>query len=447
VPKNAAPAPAAATIPSVPIEEMAVAELVGQKAAWNPRRISSHDADQLEKSLRDFGCVQPIVWNRRTKTVLGGHQRLAVLARYGVERTPVSVVDLDPDRERVLNVVLNRTGGEFDDDKLRELVEGLASSAPELLDGLGFTQDELRALEAGAGGLDELEKRATSTAAPPARARVEEDPPAPPEDPSATKAAVTRAGDSWTCGDHVVHCLDSTLPESLERLAKGPPADCVVTDPPYAIYGSSSGLAADVTDDRIVRPFFARMVAAVEVLLRLGGHAYVFCDWRSWPAIWEVTRGTKLFARNLLVWDKGSSGLGNNYANTHELIGFFSTHKRKRRMIDNAAQANRRDVLRPNVLHFNRVPAAEREHNAAKPVALVAELITNSTDEGDRVLDLFGGSGTALVACEKTKRRAVAVDVAPACCDVMVRRWQRMTGRPARRQDGVEFNAAELEPS
>lgn len=147
------------------------------------------------------------------------------------------------------------------------------------------------------------------------------------------------------------------------------------------------------------------------------------------------------------MWDKGSSGLGNNYVNTHELIGFFSVDRRKRRMIDNAAQANRRDVLRPNVLHFNRVPASEREHNAAKPVALVAELVTNSTNEGDRVLDLFGGSGTALVACEKTKRRAVAVDLNPSCCDVMVRRWQRMTGGSVRRQDGVEFAAAELEPS
>lgn len=230
MPKNADPQPVGTFIPTVPILEMSVGELVAQKAEWNPRRISAHDLDQLEKSLRDFGCVQPIVWNRRTKTVIGGHQRLAVLARYGVETTPVSVVDLDPERERVLNVVLNRNGGEFDDEKLRALVEGLASSAPELLDGLGFTQEELRALESGAGGLDELEARASAPATP--RARVDEDPPAPPEDPSATKAAITRAGDSWICGDHVVHCLDSTLPESLERLAKGPPADCVVTDPP-----------------------------------------------------------------------------------------------------------------------------------------------------------------------------------------------------------------------
>lgn len=163
MPKNAEPATDGTSIPAVPIQRMRVAELLGQKAAWNPRRISSHDQAQLEKSLLAFGLVQPIVWNRRTKTVVGGHQRLDLLARYGVKTTPVSIVDLDAARERVLNVTLNRTGGEFDDDKLRQLVEGLTTTDPELLDGLGFTAAELRALEAGANGLDELEASATAT--------------------------------------------------------------------------------------------------------------------------------------------------------------------------------------------------------------------------------------------------------------------------------------------
>jgi ParB-like chromosome segregation protein Spo0J len=167
VPKNADPDPDPTVIPAVPIQRMRVAELLGQKAAWNPRRISVHDLAQLEKSLLAFGCVEPIVWNRRTKTVVGGHQRLELLGRYGVKTTPVSVVDLDPARERVLNVALNRTGGEFDDEKLRALVDGLTTSDPELLDGLGFTDDELRAIEAGALGLDDLEAATTAPAKDP----------------------------------------------------------------------------------------------------------------------------------------------------------------------------------------------------------------------------------------------------------------------------------------
>src|SRR5207237_245118 len=100
-----------------------------------------------------------------------------------------------------------------------------------------------------------------------------------------------------------------------ERVLEGKRAAMVFTDPPYAIYGSSSGLGADVTDDKIVRPFFRDVLAMAQRATSLFAHVYVCCDWRSWPSWWEVAKLTGLAPKNLVVWDKGGGGLGNNFAN------------------------------------------------------------------------------------------------------------------------------------
>jgi DNA modification methylase len=247
-----------------------------------------------------------------------------------------------------------------------------------------------------------------------------------PDDP------ITQPGDLVELGAHRLICGDSTEPAVIDRLLSNGRVDCVVTDPPYAIYGSSTGLASEVADDKMVRPFFrAALKSAARALIPFG-HLYVCCDWRSWSSWWEVCKGTGLAPKNMIVWDKGGSGLGNNYANTHELLFYCAAIPRRTRMtVDNPGQ---RPVLDTNVWRIARVPSGEeRIHNAQKPVELFTRALENSTVPGERVLDLFAGSGTILVAAEQTERVAFVADSDPAWADAAIARWERLTGKKAKR--------------
>jgi DNA modification methylase len=201
--------------------------------------------------------------------------------------------------------------------------------------------------------------------------------------------------------------------------------EAVVTDPPYAIYGSSTGVSSSVTDDKIVRPFFRSVLLRAEAILRLFGPAFVFCDWRSYPSWWWEAANTHLDVKNLVVWSKNGSGLGNNFANTHELITYCVKMPPQGAMKSGRKTTGIREILSPNVITFDRARGDDREHNAAKPVGLLVRLIEVSTDAGAVVVDLFGGSGSTLIACAESGRRAGLVELEPGWCDVIRRRWTR----------------------
>jgi DNA modification methylase len=259
--------------------------------------------------------------------------------------------------------------------------------------------------------------------------------------PDPPKEPKTKRGDVWVCGDHLLLCGDSLEAETEAWIEKGTTA-CVLTDPPYAIYGSSSGVGSDVADDKMIRPFFAALGRRMRHALRLFGHGYVFCDWRSWDAVLAGMKASTLAAKNCIVWDKGDFGLGSMYRNCHEFVGFFVSQPE--RSSHYAKQATgQRMVTQPNVRRVNRTgqggfesehEPGQRFHNAAKPVQLLQWLLDNSTDEGDLVLDLFGGSGSTMLACERSKRRCRMVEVEPKWCDVIVARWEQLTVRKAERK-------------
>ena len=402
------------------VREMALEELVGWEG--NPREIGEEELAGLGRSLREFGLVEDPVWNRRTGRLVGGHQRVRILREAGARVVPVKVVDLDEAREAALCVALNSrelqgrfTGG------LGEVLRLVEEGAPDLMEGLRFeelAESEGASLEGGVG---------ESGAVGGGDANDGEAIPEPPVEPE------TRDGDVWVLGDHRLICGDAFSAEARWNLLEGVVADCVVTDPPYAIYGSSSGVSSDVADDKMVRPFFESLGRALATSLGEFGHAYVFCDWRSWASLWVGLRtGGGLTPRNMIVWDKGGFGLGSNYANNHELVAFFARLPPERTMKSGRA-TGQREVHRPNVIRADRTRGEDRLHNAAKPVGVLEELIRNSTDAGQRVLDLFGGSGSTLVACERQGRRALVSEIEPKWCDVIAQRWARLTGREPRR--------------
>lgn len=211
-------------------------------------------------------------------------------------------------------------------------------------------------------------------------------------------------------GNHAVALGDAFDAELRARLLPRP-ADLLLTDPPYAIYGSSTGVASDVADDQMVRPFFRQVCQFTRDAVATNAHAYIFCDWRSYPALAAGAKDARLAIKNLLVWDKMRPGVGTNYTNGHELIGFFANVQERRSMADAEKAQGVRPVPRSNVVKCRPVDPAKRHHNAEKPVALLQSFIVSSTDPDAVIFDPFLGSGSTAIAAHREGRRSVGIEI------------------------------------
>lgn len=395
-------------------------------APYNPRKMSDEARAKLRRGLEEFGIVDPLIVRRSDNLVVGGHQRLTEAIALGIDEGPVVYLDqLNDEEAATLNVLLNNPDaqGEWDMPKLSEVLSTIDAHGFDATL-TGFSEEriaEIVTYEAPAGGGGGGDS-------------VDQDDITPPERPTA------QLGDLWELGAHRILCGDSTKHEDVDRLLAGAKIDMVFCDPPYAIYGSSTGVASDITDDKMVRPFFRDIVTGAARVLKRFGHLYICCDWRSWASFWEVSKGTGIVTKNMIVWDKGGGGLGSNYANAHELI-YFASHVPLRQNMTQKI-SGMRSVNASNIWRVNRVGAAGtengREHNAQKPVELVRNALENSTEPGERVLDFFGGAGTTLLACEEMNRSAYLMEIDPRYVDVTVRRWERMTGQRAAKLSGAE---------
>lgn len=358
---------------------------------------------------------------------------LAKTKLLGADVVTATVVECTEEEAEEAVALDNRSHELGDDDPglLAELLGGIAERGR--LEHVGYTEDDVADLLEAARDDAGARHEGGEGGGPAEGPQIPDDADSVPPPPG---VPVTRPGDVWLLGEHRLLCGDAFVEADVDRALGGATAAMVLTDPPYAIYGSSSGVSTDVADDRMVRPFFAQLWRAVARILPVFGHAYVHCDWRSYPTLWEAARGTGMGVRNLLVWDKGHFGLGSNYANNYELVAFSARLPPVKTMTASAPKGHRQ-VHRPNLLRYERTSGADRQHNAAKPVALLAELVGNSSDAGDLVVDLFAGSGSTLVAAHQIDRRAVLVELEPQWCDVICRRFETLTGiRPVLAEAG-----------
>lgn len=380
----------------------------------NPRRITPRRMKVLEQQVGDdsFMRARPVI-ALPSGMIVAGEQRWKARRKIGRDTCFVFFADLDEAEQQAWSTRDNNHAGEWDREALDSMLP--KDRAPDRLAVMGFTSEDV----------DKLIRPGKRSQ--PSRLGSDDLPEAPAE-------PLTQPGDIIELGAHRLMCGDSTDEDSLKALLGNSRVDCVFTDPPYAIYGSSTGLAAEVADDKMVRAFFREIVRAAARAVVDFGHVYVCCDWRSWASWWEVAKGTGLAPKNMIVWDKGGAGLGNNYANTHELVLYAAAIPKRVRMTKD--ESGQRPVLDSNVWKIGRVPSGEgRVHNAQKPVELVTRAITNSTEEGGRVLDLFAGSGTTMIACEENGRACLTMEIDPMWCDVAVNRWEQFTGQKAKRPE------------
>ncbi len=395
-------------------DTLPVSALVGMGAPWNPRKIDPDEMERLKNGLKFFGCVQSIVVNTRSQRIVGGHQRVAAAQALGWKELPVTYVDLDEPSEKQLNVSLNRLGGSWDDEKLAELLRGLQAAGADMAL-TGFTQDEINEY------LGQIDPKTVEEA----------EPGPPPKDP------VTKPGDLILMGEHRLLCGDARLAADTQRLMSGDKAVCMWTDPPYGVsYVGKTKDALTIENDEAdgdLDALLAQAFAQATVACASGAAFYVARPGGANALVFTAAvfnAGWRLHQE--LVWAKDTMVLGrSDYHYQHEVVmyGWMEGGGRRGRGTEFWYGDNSQKTV------FN-IPKPSRSemHPTMKPVALVAAQLSNSTKGGDIVYDPFSGSGSTLMACEQLGRVCYGLELDPTYADVIVTRWEALTGGKAERR-------------
>jgi DNA modification methylase len=402
----------------------------------NPRRHSKKQIRQIANSIATFGFNVPILIDRNAK-VIAGHGRLLACRELGWCEVPTLCLDhLTPDQARAFTIADNRLSelAEWDDRLLAEQLKDLS------LLGLDFS------LEVTGFEIGEIDLRIGALDDPPEQA---DDPadivPEPPSGP-----AVSKPGDLWLLGSHRVLCGDALDIAVLRALMGEERAAIVFTDPPYnvPIDGHATGLGAihhrsfAMAAGEMSRPGFAVFLATslrhLAAFSSSGALLYVCMDWRHIAELLAAGREADARLENICVWVKDNAGMGSLYRSQHEFVFVFKTGRGRHR---NNVQLGRFGRNRSNVWQYPGVNSFSRKteegnllalHPTVKPVALVADAILDCSARGDIVLDGFLGSGTTVIAAERTGRRCYGLELDTGYVDTAIRRWQTVTGGTAR---------------
>jgi len=416
----------------------------------NPR-LNDDAVDQVAASLREFGFRQPIVVDADSVIIIG-HTRWKAAKKMGLAKVPVHVAtDLPPEKVKAYRIADNQTAtlAEWDYDLLPLELQDLQDMDYDL-DVLGFDEDQLADLLNGEGG--------EGLADP-------DHVPEPPDDP------ITRRGDVWVLGAHRLMCGDSGSDEDLDRLLDGASIDLVNMDPPYNVkveprsstalaaagggFGQTQGKAHHQGFDQARgitnagraqkkmrpkdRPLVNDFVTAdsfVQLLLdwfgnaaralKAGGSFYIWGGYANLDNYPAPLKAFGLYFSQGIIWDKQHPVLTRkDFMGAFE-IAFYGWK-----------QGAGHHFYGPNnatdLWHVKKVNPQAMVHLTEKPVELATRAIEYSSKPGETVLDLFGGSGSTLIGCEQTGRRAYLMEIDPAYCDVIIQRWEEFTGRKAER--------------
>jgi DNA modification methylase len=270
-----------------------------------------------------------------------------------------------------------------------------------------------------------------------------------PEDelPPVVAAPVSRKGDLWILGSHRLLCGDARSESDYARVLEGETADLVLTDPPFNVRvgGNISGLgkvrheefamASGEMSEAEFTSFLSTFLGCAKAHSRDGAILFVFMDWRHLFELTCAGRQQNLILKNLVVWAKDNAGMGTFYRSKHELVFVFKNPDGSH---INTFELGQHGRYRTNVWEYagvNTFRAGRLDelamHPTVKPVAMLADAIRDVTKRGAIVLDPFAGSGSTLIAAEKTGRQARCIEFEPKYCDVIVRRWQAYTGKAA----------------
>lgn len=374
-------------------------------ADYNPRKDlkpGDPEYEKLKRSIEQFGYVEPVIWNEKTGRVVGGHQRLKVLTDMGITEVDVVVVDMDTEKEKALNIALNKISGEWDTEKLALVIADLQGTDFDV-SLTGFDPEELEDLfrDDVKGGVKEDDFDVEA---------------------ELKKPTFSKAGDLWMLGEHRLFCGDSTKPETFDLLMNGKKANLVVTDPPYNV--DYKGSAGKIKNDSMAEDQFEQFLLAayqqMEAAMADDASIYVFHSDSHGLAFRKAFEEAGFYLSGCCIWKKQSLVLGRSpYQWQHEPVLFGWKKKGKHQWYTGRKEST--------IWEFDK-PKKNKDHPTMKPIALVSYPIMNSSMTGCLVLDPFGGSGSTLIACEQTGRVCYTVELDEKFCDVIVRRYIEQVG-------------------
>ena len=424
----------APSTPKLRIEHVPISRL----KTWpeNPRIMPEAEMHKLVRSVESFGMVEPLVVRRSDQLVIGGHQRLAAAKVLGFTKVPVVYVEVSDEEAKTLNLALNRIQGEWDLPKLGALLDELRGLPDFDISLTGFDDGEIEEL------LSELEHQQP----PPDVEETFDAEQAMAEAERQTGPTRVQPGDLWELGKHRLLCGDATDPASWERLMQGQKAHAIITDPPYGINylggraaqeerissrrRGAEGREGDAYWDDLTDEQYRTLLTSSL------GLAHQHSDSKAPLYLWHASshlrdvldcmRETGWQERNLLVWVKnnGAGALFAQYKHWYEPCFYAFKRGKTPRWY---GPSNERTVW-----EYDK-PSVNDLHPTMKPVPLIERSILNSTSRRQLVVDCFLGSGTAIIAAQRTGRVCCGMERDARYCDVIVARWEALTDQEARR--------------
>ena len=413
-------------------------------AAYNPRvdlKPGDKEYEKLKRSINEFGYVEPVIWNRQTGNVVGGHQRLKVLLDLGQTEIDCVVVDLDLSREKALNIALNKIQGDWDEDKLAAIMADFDAEAFDV-SLTGFDAGEVDALlnrfyshEAQEDDFDAgAEKKKIQDAGGP----------------------ISQPGDAWQMGDHILICGDPADPAVYERLMGSERAQCAITSPPI----DPGTYARDG-----IAPWLERMAGIIRLL---ADHADIIC-WQTgdiaktgsqfiepmavhsvslfadqnlrplWIRVWKMTGNIPTASalqnssnKPIPQYDFLAAFAGNDVETYNDQeytwVSAFASHAFQ--FVRRLTKDERRKWGYAGVWEIS-VMKRDKDSEPMIPVELPWRCVKMHSDLRASVLDPFAGLGSTLIACEQSGRRCRAIESDPLHCNLILRRWEQFTGEKA----------------
>ncbi|MFC0588297.1 site-specific DNA-methyltransferase [Novosphingobium aquiterrae] len=407
-----------------------------------PGRARKTTPEQLERvvtSIQQFGMVVEILIDKEDR-IVAGHILWEACRLLGAEKIACKIVDhLDENELKALSLALNRIAetGTWDFDLLRDSMIEIEAAGIEITS-TGFT-------------LNEVDQITLAPAIPDQEGEEVED------DDRSDEPITSRLGDLYELGDHRLLCGDALDEASYRLVLAMGRAQCAVSDPPYncRIAGFVSGLGQNKHDEFVMASgemdggqftgFLKTYLQHCATFTSLGAIIFACMDWRQIEKLLVAGSEVGLTRNNIVVWNKGSGGMGSLYRSAHEFIAVFCNGSTP---ATNAVELGRHGRDRTNVFSYpgaNRrgssASAALADHPTPKPVEMVVDMLLDVTKRGDVVLDPFSGSGTTLIAAEHCRRNACAIELDPKYVDRSIRRWEALTGREAiHTESGMTFS-------
>lgn len=403
-------------------------------ADYNPRKWDEVAAKQLTESIKRFGLIDPIIVNgasNRKNIVIGGHFRLEMAKRLGIESVPVVYVNIpNIQKEKELNLRLNRNTGEWD-------FELLKSFDVELLLDVGFDDGNLSHIWDENLGVEnddfdvkkELEK---------------------------IKEPKSKLGNIYQLGSHRLICGDATNSEVIKKLTQDDKVSMLYCDPPYNISldysngigtkGKYGGKTNDKKSEEEYKAFLKKTLENGLLTALPDAHIFYWCDENYIGIVQELYRKLGITNKRVCLWIKNNQNVtpqtafnkvyepcvygirGNPYLS--ESVKNLNEVLNKEVGTGNRLTDDILDLF--NIWLAKRLPAQEYEHPTEKPPTLHEKALRRCTKAGDIVLDVFGGSGSTLIACEQLKRRAYLCEIEPIFCDLIIKRFEKLTGKEAK---------------